>query len=132
MEWWLFKFITEDETQENEQEEGAVEERALADIRSEIDSDYPEITNCGCKLFPSLVIFCGHKIRLSYKIIVVKFAFQFSSFRIAGFRSTWPYTGKVWDNNSRYYGLLHQKVGYASHKIWTTPGESLTYLTWHQ
>ena len=64
VEWWLFKFITEYETQENEQEEGAVEERALADIRSEIDSDYPEITNCGGKLFPSLVIFCGHMVIL--------------------------------------------------------------------
>ena len=128
VEWWFYEFLADDEIKENEQEEGAVEDH-LADNRSEIDSDCPEITNCGGKLISCLIIAAGHM--LYYKIVVVRFVFHLSSFRIAGLRSTWPYTGKVWNNNSRYYGLLYQKTGYASHKIWTAPGESLIYLTWH-
>ena len=55
VEWWFFEFIADDEIKENEQEQGAVEDR-LADNLTEIDSDCPEITNCGGKLIFCLII----------------------------------------------------------------------------
>ena len=68
---WFFQFITDDSIQGNEQEEGAIEGKALADNRSEIDSDCPEITNCSGKLsFIFITIFTLFN-RQYYKIRMV-------------------------------------------------------------
>ena len=58
VELWFFEFTTDDSIQGNEQEGGAIEGHALADNRSEIDSDCPEITNCSGKLSPIFIIMC--------------------------------------------------------------------------
>ena len=54
----FFEFITDDSIRGNEQEEGAIDRQALADNRSEIDSDCPEITNCSGKLSLIFIIIC--------------------------------------------------------------------------
>ena len=66
VELWFFEFIADDEIKDNEQEEGAVEDR-LADNRSEIDSDCPDITNCGGKLISCLIIVSGHIMLQDYR-----------------------------------------------------------------
>ena len=63
VEWWFFEFIADDEIKENEQEQGAVEDR-LADNLTEIDSDCPEITNCSGKFSPIFIVICTFYIML--------------------------------------------------------------------
>ena len=73
VEHWFFKFITDNSIQGNEKEEGEIEGQVLADNRSEIDSDCPEITNCSGKLSPIFIIICI--LFKCYKIMIVKFIF---------------------------------------------------------
>ena len=69
----FFEFITDDSIQGNKQEDGTIEGQALADNRSEIDSDCPEITNCSGKLSLIFIIICT--LFKWYKAMIVSFMF---------------------------------------------------------